>query len=550
MSRALAEQTALSTQPVEPPKAGPGLLAWLRTGWRRLTSMRTALVLLFLLALAAVPGSLLPQIRLNAAKVLEYRQQHPRLAPVLDRLGLFDVFSSPWFAAIYLLLFVSLVGCIVPRIRLHARALRKAPPNAPKRLSRLPYSARHVLTGTPEEVADQATGALRGWRVARRVEKSGAITLSAEKGYLRESGNLLFHISLTLLLVGVAAGKLWGYTGGVVLSEGESFCNTVLSFDQFSAGPMAGGLTPFCVQLERFTATYDPDGTPANYRADIRYSGAADPGGPGRAYPLQVNSPLRLQGDRVYLISHGFSPAFTVRTPAGQVFTNVSAPFLPQDANLTSEGAIKLPDALPKQIGIEGLFAPTAVDAGDGIIASGSPQPLNPAVAIFVYEGDLGLDTGQAQSVYQIDQRQIATGALKRVAAVNLRPGGSTKLADGTTITFSGLREWASFQVARDPGQRLVLIAFGLLLLGLLTSLSVRRRRFWVRLRPAPVRDASPAASGATDGADPPAAGSSSAAPESGRTVVEFGGLARTEAGGFGDEFARLVRQACGSKED
>src|SRR5204863_1351133 len=99
--------------------------------WRRLRSMRTALVLLFLLALAAVPASLLPQRRLNPAKVVQYRAEHPALAPLLDRFGLFDVFSSPWFAAIYLLLFVSLVGCILPRVRLHLRALRKAPPTAP-----------------------------------------------------------------------------------------------------------------------------------------------------------------------------------------------------------------------------------------------------------------------------------------------------------------------------------------------------------------------------------------------------------------------------------
>jgi cytochrome c biogenesis protein len=546
MSRALAEQTALSTQPAEPPKAGPGLVPWLRTLWRRLTSMRTALVLLFLLALAAVPGSLLPQTSLNALKVSQYRAEHPKLAPLLQRLGFFDVFASPWFAAIYLLLFVSLIGCIVPRVRLHARALRKAPPNAPKRLSRLPHSSRATLDGTAGELADRMTPVLRGWRVARRTEKSGAITLSAEKGYLRETGNLLFHVSLTLLLAGVAIGKLWGYNGGVVLSEGESFCNTVLSFDQFSAGPLAGELTPFCVTLDQFTATYEPDGAPSMYRADVHYTGAADLGGAdlggadlggrGTAYPVQVNSPLRLQGDRVYLISHGFSPTFSVRTPSGQTFTDLSAPFLPQDANLTSEGAVKLPDALPKQIGIEGLFAPTAVETADGVITSGSPQPLNPAVALFIYEGDLGLDSGQPQSVYAISQRQIGSGALKRVAAVNLRPGQSTKLADGTTVTFTGLREWASFQVARDPGQRLVLIAFVLLLTGLVGSLSVRRRRFWIRLRDE------------SSGPDPE--GAAAEGSSGGRTVAEFGGLARTEAGGFGDEFARLVRQACGSKED
>src|SRR6266487_1595780 len=88
-----------------------------RRSWRQLTSMRTALILLFLLAVAAVPGSVLPQRNVSAEKVTAWFGTHPRLAPLLDRLGGFDVFASPWFSAIYLLLFVSLVGCLVPRLR-------------------------------------------------------------------------------------------------------------------------------------------------------------------------------------------------------------------------------------------------------------------------------------------------------------------------------------------------------------------------------------------------------------------------------------------------
>ena len=61
---------------------------------------------------------------------------------MLDRLYLFDVFSSPWFAAVYLLLFVSLIGCVLPRGLEHARAMRAAPPPAPRNLTRLPDSGR------------------------------------------------------------------------------------------------------------------------------------------------------------------------------------------------------------------------------------------------------------------------------------------------------------------------------------------------------------------------------------------------------------------------
>ena len=82
--------------PAAPP---PGFTA-LRNAWRALTSMRTALVLLFLLAIAALPGALLPQRPLNEQLVEQYFTDNPALAPALDAVGAFDVFAAPWFAAI------------------------------------------------------------------------------------------------------------------------------------------------------------------------------------------------------------------------------------------------------------------------------------------------------------------------------------------------------------------------------------------------------------------------------------------------------------------
>jgi len=519
-----AEETpdvaTLSTQPkpVERDRRGGGQLAALRRGWRRLTSMRTALVLLFLLAVAAVPGSLLPQRPLNPLKVDRYLTEHRALGPLLDRIGLFDVFGTPWFAAIYLLLFVSLVGCLVPRIRLHVRALRSPPPAAPRHLDRLPESASYQVDGEPGEVAERARRALRGWRVVSRDEDGAALTLAAEKGYLRETGNLIFHVALTVLLAGIAAGRLYGYQGTVLVEEGKGFCNSVALYDAFRPGRLVrgGGLAPFCVdRLESFTATYDPDGTPALFRADISYSEGVD--GPQRRYPLEVNKPLRIEGVRVYLLSHGFSPRFTVRTSSGQVFADYSAPFLPQNGQLLSEGVLKLPDARPQQLALFGLFAPAAVDFGGGVLASASPRPEQPAAAIVVFRGDLGLDSGRPQSVYTVDQTQIDRGALVPAARATMAPGDTLRLRDGTRVTFDGYRQWATIQVSRDPGQPVVLGAAAFIVLGLLLSLSVRRRRVWLRLRP-------------SDGAA-----------DARRTVVAVGGLARTDAGSFTAEFAGLV---------
>src|SRR5215472_5682551 len=71
-----------------------GLADWLKWAWRQLTSMRIALILLFLLALASVPGSMLPQQGSNPSGVLQYYASHPSLAPWLNRFGLFNVSAA------------------------------------------------------------------------------------------------------------------------------------------------------------------------------------------------------------------------------------------------------------------------------------------------------------------------------------------------------------------------------------------------------------------------------------------------------------------------
>ena len=143
----------------EPPDRRTGDLTareLLRWGWRQLTSMRTALVLLLLLALAAIPGSVIPQSGVDSLKTSRWQADHPDLTPVYERLGLFSVYDSAWFAAIYTLLMVSLVGCIIPRSFVYWRALRAQPPAAPRHLSRLPVHTYYATDESPEAVLERA----------------------------------------------------------------------------------------------------------------------------------------------------------------------------------------------------------------------------------------------------------------------------------------------------------------------------------------------------------------------------------------------------------
>ena len=155
------------------------VVALLRNTWRGLTSMRTALVLLFLLALAALPGALLPQRSLNAGKAEQFIADNGWWGELLDRLGFFAVYGSVWFSAVYLLLFLSLVGCLTPRTFEYAKSLRAKPVLTPRNLARLPHHAQGSATRDPDEVMATARQRLRGWRLEVREEDDGARSISA-----------------------------------------------------------------------------------------------------------------------------------------------------------------------------------------------------------------------------------------------------------------------------------------------------------------------------------------------------------------------------------
>ncbi|MCD2145529.1 cytochrome c biogenesis protein ResB [Gordonia paraffinivorans] len=519
----------------------------LRNLWRSLTSMRTALLLLFLLALAAIPGALLPQRDLNEQKTLEYIAARGKLGTLMDRLQLFDVFSSAWFTAIYVLLFVSLVGCLTPRMVEHFKSLRARPVAAPRNLSRLPRHITRTVDGTPEEIAERIDSRLRGWRsevVAREPSKAypdGCVEVSAEKGYLREFGNLVFHFALLALLVSIAVGKLYGYEGtrSLVADGEQGMCNTSTAvYDSFRAGNLVDGtdLSKFCFRVDDFSATFLPSGQPDMYDATISYAegdAVRDPAA-WTTTSVKVNEPLRVAGDRVYVLGNGFAPTFTVTFPNGEKRTQTT-PFVPDELQtMLSSGAMRFdtpaglyPDADERrknQIALEGLFAPDALYHGT-LLTSASPEPRDPAVAIRIFKGDTGLDTGKPQNAYSLDQDLIEQGRLQRQAQVNLAVGQSHTLADGTTVTFDGYQRWVSVQVSHDPAQIWVLVSAVVMLGGLLVSLLVRRRRIWARLVPAPAGESA----GQAGGPD--------SAEEKRRTVVEIAGLARTDQAGWGEGF-------------
>ncbi|MCW2549889.1 MAG: ResB-like [Mycobacterium sp.] len=524
----------LSTAPQEPgERPSPGgrrrPFAPLVRAWRQLTSMRTALLLLFLLALAAVPGSLLPQRSVDPTLVTIFIAKHPKLGPFLDRLSGFDVFAAPWFAAIYALLFISLIGCLIPRMRMHAKALLRRPPKAPAHPARLSTGTSFETSAPIADVIAAGTKVLRSRRY--RVSSDDA-SVAAEKGYLRETGNLAFHVSLVVLLAGIAVGSMFGYTGKVVVTDGGGFTNTLVQYDNFNRGALVkpDQLDPFSFHLNEFTASYQADGTPKTYAADVTLRKTL--GGPTSHHVVRVNDPLKIGEAKVYLINHGYSPHVTLKDSKGHVVFDDYVPCVASDIhNLTSSCVFKIPDTgLPtvgplkkvQQIGVRAVLAPTF--EADNFNGSIFPALLNPRLAgVQVYVGDLGIDAGTPQNVYSLDTTRMTLdknikgpdgSSTPILDPRNPKADSVTGLPDGMVLTVDNVKNYAVFSIKYDPGKGLVLWAAIAMLAGLIGSLLVRRRRMWIRARPA----SSP-----------------------GHTVVEIGGLART--GSLSAEFEDLVRR-------
>jgi cytochrome c biogenesis protein len=514
----------LSTAPTESlSMPSLGVIGWARWFWRQLTSMRVALLLLLLVALGAIPGSLIPQSGTDATKVADFVKNNPTLGDVYAKLGLFHVYSSVWFAAVYILLFVSLIGCIIPRTWQFVGQLRSRPPGAPKRLTRLPAYTTWRTEAEPEQIREAALAPLKKKRF--RAHLAGD-NVAGEKGYLREVGNLAFHIALIVMLTAFAWGQLFKSEGNklVVEGDGDGFSNTLTQYDDFKSGNLfdTSDLVPFSFRLDKFTGTYETSGptkgTPRLFQAAITYSEGAY--GKDRKTLVKVNEPLEIGDAKVYLTAHGYAPVVTVRDGKGNVVYRDAVPMLPLDSNVTSTGVVKVLDGyknakgVSEQLGISAFFLPTYTKGSE--TASTFPALNNPVLNLTPYHGDLGVNAGIPQSVYQLDKSHVKDfkDAKGQELRENLKPGQTMQLPNGAgSVTYDGTKQWANFQVVQQPASGWALAGALTAIFGLAASLFIQRRRVWVR---------------AVRGDD-------------GVTVVEMAGLGRSESAKLPEELGELA---------
>jgi cytochrome c biogenesis protein len=473
--------------------------------------MRTALVLLLLVALAAVAGSLVPQVGVADARIAATFRDHPLRARVFEQLGLFDVYGSWWFTVLYVLLLVSLGACLLPRTRAFVRNLRTKPAPA-RELDGMRHYAELAVPAGPDLAIAGARRVLRR-RLFRVNGPNGRPAIAADKGLARELGSLLFHWSFFLLLIGIVWGKGTGFTGRAVIVEGQRWVEAHANYDgtlregRFFGEDHSGAH----VLVRDFQVTYRPTGQPEDFvtRATISQADGSE----ARDVEIRVNEPAEFDGVRYYQFGYGWAPVVEARSGGELV---ASEPIVcMQDPPPEGVSPLQLPwncvlklPSLDPQIGVRFELWPDS----RGLVAllqTGTAMPMfgeyAPVMSYTVYEGDLRSELVQQAGV-------LDTTAMREVDRGVIGAGDTVPVAHGVTMTFSDLRQYTVLETARDRGLRIVFAAAILLLAGLLPALYTSRRKLWV-----------------------------TAEANGGGTVLKVGGFALQRRQQFEEEFSKLV---------
>jgi cytochrome c biogenesis protein len=412
--------------------------------YRQLTSMRVALVLLFILALLTLAGTLLAQapgaVKGNSAAYAEWldsvRPKYGGWTGILDALGLFSVFSSIWFKGTLLLLSASLISCSV----------RNAP-----RLWRVATRPRMVMTKAfferaPERARiaseEDSAAALAKLRAAFRksgfhvsTERDGDdIHICADRFRWSPFGRIVAHLSFVVILVGAVVTATGGF-------RNEAFAVPV------GEKKAVGNGTDLAVEAKSFADSYYTSGEPSDYASNVvLYKG----GTRVRSQEIRVNHPMRYGGVTFY--QSFFGPTVVMRAQAsdGQVVFNRGVPLLYASKDERHSIGRFL---LPKQ-----------------------------GLTVFVVSPESGeVDPRIAAGQTQLEVYRTATDT--PVAVRVLSQDKPAKIA-GLDFTFVREREFTGLIVARDPGSTLVWIGATLLVLGMFAIFFFPHRRVRAVIRP------------------------------------------------------------------
>jgi cytochrome c biogenesis protein len=425
--------------------------------WRLLTDVRFAVVLIALLALAGLVGTLVRQFPVTAADdparyAAELAVMHAAWDPlpagsllveVFDAVGLFSVFSTPWFLLLMTVLVISIICCTLDRTPRLWRAASHVRVEQPATFFDPARDGRAVVEpSAPGAIADgdhvdavQAAFRRRHFRRQRTAEADGASFVYGDRNQFQKLATLLTHAGLVLFLVAGAVTVAAGFETVVFVGEGGT-------------APVQAVGTPgnLLVKNNAFFAPRNADGSFADFSTDLSvYRNGEEIA----RKTIRVNDPRRTAGFTFHQNTFGPAAELVIRDAAGA---------------LVWDGPLLLDDEL---MGAPQGFM-TVPGADVGLVAVLSNDATDTPALVLQGVGAADPETGQNDTLFLV--------------AIPMGVTTDPEVTVGHAITWAGVGSWTGMVIRNDPGQPIIWSAFGLLIAGLVLTFYFPRRRAWARI--------------------------------------------------------------------
>jgi len=410
------------------------------------SSVKLTIVLLILIVLVFILASFLPQHRETAEVV---KQLSPNAAKLFLFFGLADLYHSPLFYLLMVLLSFNLIICSLQRLPVSLKQYRASCFPEPSNLFENIPDNRVIFT---DKEKDQASPILESCLLekygnSKKSETERGLLFCAERGRFSIFGVYAVHLGILIMIAGAVAGSHFGFEADINITEGESVDTIRI------AGGKEIRKLDFSVRCDKFTVELYDNGAPKTYRSDlsfirnnqVEYKGA-----------LLVNHPLTFADFRFYQMSYGVSP----ETKAIMTYSD--------DHQKSAEIALTQGDffAIP-QYNIQAHV----------LRVEENVMQMGPAVKLQISASGKDFPLWIFQ---QIDEIAAANpGLFSQVPVFN--PG----LFKPVVFSLKRLEQqyFTGLHIVRDPGVPFVAAGGALMVAGLLIIFLLPHRRIWIKMQ-------------------------------------------------------------------
>lgn len=432
----------------------PGLTQAL---WVFFSEMKTAIILLLLLAVVSVLGTVITQ----GASPEQYVGQYGAKAyAIIKFFGLNNAYNCGIFRTLLILVGINLSVCSINRFgTIWRRSFPDVSSYSADAVGRMKRSDTVDFQGTVEDAAGRAKASLHQRKyTVTNIDEADGVSLYASKGRLSLWGPFLTHLSLLVIFLGAIIGSLTGFTGFTSIPE-DDWTETY-----FRDSTQAEAKLDFKVALKKFTIGHDKLGNPTSYKSDlVVYDGDK----PVATKEIDVNHPLTYKGVQFFQSDYGVSGmVITITAPDGKsVHLNYDI-----ETGSGPYGKVYEISGEPfKTIQIEGKsitvfahdFAPDYTGAKEENM---SALPLNPAAQVM------------------INDRFPKYKGLDGWTKLGWMEVGKSSQYKGYTVTVEKVVNYTGLQVSKNPGLPIVYLGFGLLMAGVFLSFYVSHRVIRLRI--------------------------------------------------------------------